>query len=375
MKIGIFETEHFEGAYPVIRLFNLPGNSLFIFTNESTFAKFKDLFGESAADFTWIVLPDNLNRFAFVRRNFKAAKNHQLDLMYFNTISNNHILYALFMRSLKNVRTVMTVHDINCFFNQKAISFREIVQKIGKRGLAKRLTDYNVVSDTMIPYLTSFVKGKPIHNIPGAVYENRETAVNVGTNLHLVVPGSIDPKRRNYEEVFDLVNLAEGASVSLRITMLGGFFSEYGEKIIERAKTLKLRFVQLNYFEDSFVSQERFDHFMDACHFVYIPSVVETFICGQTPEVYGTTKSSGNIFDVIKHAKPFICPGRLRVPADLESSCVRYQQVEEIIQFAQKLLASPDDYTRLQQNALANSNHYTAEKIRERNRSLFAGGR
>ncbi|MEI9807412.1 MAG: hypothetical protein WDO16_05755 [Bacteroidota bacterium] len=49
---------------------------------------------------------------------------------------------------------------------------------------------------------------------------------------------------------------------------------------------------------------------MDTAHFVFIPSVIATKICGDIPETYGISKSSGNMFDVIKHAKPFNRSGR-----------------------------------------------------------------
>ncbi len=44
MKTGIFEMEHFEGAYPVIQLFDMPASQLVIFTDAETYQRFADLF-------------------------------------------------------------------------------------------------------------------------------------------------------------------------------------------------------------------------------------------------------------------------------------------------------------------------------------------
>ena len=43
MNIGIFETEHFEGAYPLIKLFDNGGNRVTIFTNSHCFRQFRYL--------------------------------------------------------------------------------------------------------------------------------------------------------------------------------------------------------------------------------------------------------------------------------------------------------------------------------------------
>lgn len=55
MNIAILETEHFEGAYPVIKLFDLPGNHLTIFTNENIFPKFRELLGSSIGQYSWLI--------------------------------------------------------------------------------------------------------------------------------------------------------------------------------------------------------------------------------------------------------------------------------------------------------------------------------
>jgi hypothetical protein len=110
---------------------------------------------------------------------------------------------------------------------------------------------------------------------------------------------------------------------------------------------------------------------MDAAHFVFIPSVINTKICGDIPEIYGITKSSGNIFDVIKHAKPFIAPSGLTIPSYLLTSHFKYNTVDDITEFLKRCGNSREEYNKWQQHALDNSRNYTIEKVRERNSSLF----
>src|SRR5688572_28906572 len=196
MKTGIFEMEHFEGSYPVIRLFDLPDNQLVIFTDASTYERFADLFKLNIDRFQWEILDNTGTKWRFFRQLYKAARKHQLDIFYLNTISNNHVFYAWVIGLLRIARVVITVHDINCMF-KSSLSFRlrPLIHHIGKKALIKRVKEFNVVSDTMMGYLHETTRGqKQIHNIPGAVFEREQFSLTIGGYIHLVVPGSLDKK-------------------------------------------------------------------------------------------------------------------------------------------------------------------------------------
>jgi hypothetical protein len=89
------------------------------------------------------------------------------------------------------------------------------------------------------------------------------------------------------------------------------------------------------------------------------------------PETYGVTKSSGTLFDVVKHAKPFIIPRELITDPFLQASAHRYDTVEDILEFLQQLIRNPALLRLMQQKALAASENYTIEKVRLRNPTLF----
>src|SRR5262245_37754562 len=119
MKTGIFEMEHFEVAYTVIQLFDVPANELVIFTDAATYARFADLFKADVSRFQWEILDRTGGKWRFFSQLYHAAKKHKLDLLYLNTISNNHLLYAWVIGLLRIARVVITVHDINCFFKSR----------------------------------------------------------------------------------------------------------------------------------------------------------------------------------------------------------------------------------------------------------------
>jgi hypothetical protein len=374
MKTGIFEMEHFEGAYPVIQLFDMPANQLVIFTDAETYERFADLFKQDVNRFQWEVLDNTRGKWRFFSQLYKAAKKHNLDILYLNTISNNHLFYAWVIGLLRIARVVITVHDINCMFKSSwSFKVRPLFHHIGKKAIIKRVNEFNVVSDTMVDYLRETTGGrKQIHNIPGAVFESGQVSLTIDSSIHLVVPGSLDKKRRDYHQVFALLKAAEAKQLPLHITLLGGYMDEYGKAIIEQANDLKLQYARVTVYDTRLVHQDEFDKQLNAAHFVFIPSVIDTAICFSIPEVYGLTKSSGNMFDVIKHARPFIAPHSLRISATLDSSCFRYISIDHLIAFLQGLIQRKEEYTLWQQRALANSKEYTIDKVRSRNPTLFA---
>jgi hypothetical protein len=376
MKTGIFEMEHFEGAYPVIQLFDMPASQLVIFTDAETYQRFADLFKQDVNRFQWEVLDNTHGKWRFFRQMYKAAQKHKLDIFYLNTISNNHLFYAWVLGLLRVPRVVITVHDINCLFKSNwALKLRPLFHHIGKNALVKRVKEFNVVSDTMVDYLCETTHGqKQIHNIPGAVFESEQHTLTISDHVHLVVPGSLDKKRRDYHQVFALLKAAEEKQLPLHVTLLGGYMDEYGQTIIKRAKELALKYARVTVYDTRLVHQDEFDKQLNAAHFVFIPSVIDTAICFSIPEVYGLTKSSGNMFDVIKHARPFITPQSLRISTTLESSCFRYTSIDDLTGFLQAMLQNKDEYAGWQQRALTNSKEYTIAKVRSRNPTLFAGG-
>jgi hypothetical protein len=376
MKTGIFEMEHFEGAYPVIRLFDMPGSQLVIFTDADTYERFADLFKQDIDRFQWEVLDNTRGKWQFFRQLYKAAKKHKLDIFYFNTISNNHLFYAWVIKMLRINRVVITVHDINCMFKSRwAFSIRPLFHHIGKKAIIKQVKEFNVVSDTMVDYLRETTDGqKQVHNIPGAVFESEQVSLAIEDHIHLVVPGSLDKKRRDYHQVFALLKAAEAKQLPLHITLLGGYMDDYGKAIIKQATAFSSKYARITVYDTRLVHQDEFDKQLNAAHFVFIPSVIDTAICFSIPEVYGLTKSSGNMFDVIKHARPFITPQALSISPALESSCYRYASIGQLAEFLQGFIQKKEDYALWQERALANSKEYTIAKVRSRNPTLFAAG-
>src|SRR5262245_50083944 len=87
MKICIFETQHFEGAYPVIKLFDLPSNQITVITSPEAYERFEELLENDLKKYEWIILPKKKSM--FFRQFYRNLKRVKPDLLYLNTVSDN----------------------------------------------------------------------------------------------------------------------------------------------------------------------------------------------------------------------------------------------------------------------------------------------
>ncbi len=375
MKIGIFETEHFEGAYPVIRLFDNDSNQITVFTYESSYRQLSHLFGEESNRYEWVIKNENDSKYRFIYSLFREVKKRRIRLLYLNTVSNNFILYAALIMALPQTRIVLTLHDINGYFRYKpAFGLRPWVRYSGKRLLMSIVNEFNVVSLTMVDYLKKKLpENKKVHCVPGAVFD--ESALSIQTDftkmLHIVIPGTLDWRRRSYGIVFELLGECKFHLLPVKVTLLGGCSPVYGQEILERCRDYAQHHDNLIFYDSKLVDQPEFDRVMEAAHIVLIPSVINTMISDGVAETYGLSISSGNIFDVIKHAKPFIVPKALRIEPFLQKSCFQYTSLDELTDFFREIFQNKEKYPVMQQAAIEASRNYTLERVRQRNPDLF----
>ena len=376
MKIAIFETEHFEVTHTLIRLFDYPGNQLTIFVYEKSYRQLQFLFREEISKYNWIIKTGNESKYSFIHQLYKTAKREQYDLLYFNTIADNHILYAVLVSLLKKTRIVMTIHDINGFFTYvPSLSIKRLLRYMGKRMLVKNVNEFNVITASMAVLLKDKLPaGKKVHCLPGGVYDkttNSTTTLAAKATIQIVVPGTIDYRRRDYNLLFQLLAIANQQSLPVTITLLGGFDEQYGTGIREQCRQYATQHINLQFYDTAVVDQPEFDRVMAAAHLVCIPSMREAVINDGVTETYGISICSGNIFDIVRFAKPFIAPVHLATEPALKNSYLQYTSTDDIIAHLGDLLSHPDKYRQLSNHAVAASMEYTVYKVRARNKDLF----
>ncbi|HUR11239.1 MAG TPA: hypothetical protein VM012_07710 [Flavitalea sp.] len=375
MKIALFDTGHFETAYTLIRLFDIPGNQVIIFTNSRTESILKEMLDDDQDRYEWYIIDrwiSDWNYFRYVKRQLAVLRPA---LIFLNTIDRLPFYYALMLNFLPQARVIVTIHDINCFFERghtNAIS--QALRWYSKKFLIREAEALNVLSDTMVPYLRKKTDNRiSVLQIPGAVFENRISTVVNNRRISLVVPGSIDQRRRNYDDVFLLNELLEEAGLPIDITLLGGHSTNYGRAVIAKAKQWNGRHTSIVCYDTEIVLQSEYENVIQSAHFLFCPITVHTKMCGDIPEIYGITKSSGSLADAVRHAKPIIVPDELKTSPRLDGSVFKYKNMVEITDLLFKIYQDGILYKEWEENAISNSAWYTIEHVRERNGTVFFG--
>lgn len=375
MKVAIFETEHFEAGYSLIRLFNNGQNEITVFSYAASKRQFDYLFKDDQSKISWVTKKEHQSKASFIYTIYQETKKRKIDLLYLNTVSDNFLFYAMLAGSLPKIRIVLTLHMVYNFFSTRSLfNPRRMIRAIGKKMLRRAIKEFNVLSPTLLPLLQKkFPAGKKIHQVPGAIFEKNAAAIAEPSPglFTIVIPGSIDNKRRDYDQVFKLLNLLKQEDIAAEIVLLGSFYGEYGQTILAQCREWAKDHANLRWYEEGVVDQPEFDRVMKMSHFIFTPTVIDTIIADGIEEFYGISISSGNIADAIRHARPLIIPGGLVVDPVLEKGCVRYSGLGDIVSLLKSIRNDQSVYMKLANAAIDNSQQFTIEKVRMRNTSLF----
>ncbi|MEJ0106262.1 MAG: hypothetical protein WDO19_28555 [Bacteroidota bacterium] len=373
MNIAIIEKGHFEVAYTLISLFDNGDNRITVFVDESSFDQLAWLLKDKIARYTWIKQTNESNR-DFIEKMFRHIHQHSFDLLYFDTIADNFIHYAWYIRKLNREKIIMTLHDINGFFHYTpSWSLRKTLRYIGKRRLIRLIPAFNVLSETLIPHLRQKIaREKKIFNIAGGFFEPGNFKVKeykATDTINITIPGSVDTRRRDYDSVFELLLKAKQQGINISITLLGTFRQKYSEHI----HTKCLQYIgannNLHLYETGIVNQAEFDRVMSETHFIWMPLQSSAIVTDGTTEQYGISISSGNIGDVIRYVIPFFAPAHFKSDSALQKSRYQYNEITDIINTLKNL--GSIEYERLQDEAFKASLNYTKDSIIARNQSLF----
>lgn len=132
MHIVIYETEHFETTYAMIRLFDLPAHQITVYTNEQTAARLFELLGTGKEKYRWIVQQTGETNRSFIRKMYAELNDDQPDMLLFGTVSHNYFLHALLLKKYPLKRSVLTIHGVNSMFQYPfGLGLRKMVTYFG----------------------------------------------------------------------------------------------------------------------------------------------------------------------------------------------------------------------------------------------------
>jgi hypothetical protein len=369
MNIGIYELEHFESVYPLIRFHEKENNRIILFVSERVFHELNARLKNSLTCIEWFIKPDKKAIRSFLWDMFLLCKEKKIQTLYLHTVSSNHLFFAFLVGLLRNkCQIIITVHEVNNFFLSKfSFNLRILIRHVGKKILFLLCRQYMTISESTCQYLRQITQNKlPVHWFPGGIFEEEyyEAPTLPYNTINIVVPGTLDSRRRDYKDVFVFLKKANARQLSVHVCLLGGNVEGISSDIINDCNEYLRSFMNLTFYHDAFISSSDFQRKMNEAHFIWVPSVIRSTIEDDIEEIYGVSKTTGNLFDAIRFARPLILPEVLKIDAYHHSAVYKYRKIDDIIDFLFDVSSAPVKYKLWEENALNVSRIFNTENIK-----------
>lgn len=160
---------------------------------------------------------------------------------------------------------------------------------------------------------------------------NETTTQPHNEKLHLVIPGTVNLRSRDYYMVADALELLSNKvrEKGIKITLLGKYKGKKERHLIYMMLKSCGPKIELNYFYEHIDSQE-FDAIMQSADLLWLPLHNE-WQYGVVMEKGGVSCLSGNIGDWVRFGKTVMIPSHYPVPPLLHSKSKIYHNVNEAV--------------------------------------------
>jgi glycosyltransferase involved in cell wall biosynthesis len=365
MKIAIIDTDHYFYIYTLIRLFEQPGNEIVVYTNPKVYKRCK-IDQVERHGLSFIVQDDKESWGDFLKRNADPINEAGYRYVFLCPIYNFYKEHYQFIAQLKTLN-ILVVFNLNGWIDPPLTKLRWFWNSWYKRKIIQKLK-WIAIDEHFHDHAIKLGCKNQILHIPSILYDpelisKREAVKNP---VKIIIPGSIDKERRDYDVVLDALSIVLKQRQDLEAVLLGDPIAEYGKQIRDKAKKINetygkeiIKSYNKEYNDAEFLKQ------IVSGHFLIAPLLPEFKLDGIT-EIYGISKSTGSCFDILAYAIPGVFPSWLSVNTKFNSSILRYTGAEDLSKIILDLIEHPEKIEQLRANAVVNSSYYSVEKVRER---------
>ena len=323
-----------------------------------------------------------------LKRLLNDAEEIAFDRIHICTIFDNYFEFAQFKPQTKEI--FFHVHQCEEWYNdnfRRAINtlipslknkdqnrdYWRIIARQGvdylfykplrKRMLTRYERDYQlkiiVHSEGQKDALLEYACKLPITIFPFAIYEGMADFSHSNQLLRICIPGVITQAKRDYLSLFEVLQ-QNSAVLSGRICLhLLGYVTDREKEEMGSAIAKTIESGYEVYYHDSFVYGEEFDRAIADCDLL----LNNQFISKNSTEVYGKTKESGMIFNMLRAAKPGLLPREYNVSSEFHDCTLFFDSYPHLIEILQEVLDNPEKLAHLKSAAQKLSTSYLPENL------------
>ena len=389
MLIGIFEVSepnHYSAVNGLVKTYaSDPNNEIIVYTLPTIQKALQE--NGLPQNSRLVTLEENQTLKAMLDEAEKIA----FDRIHICTIFDNYFEFSQFKPQAKDI--YFHVHQIEEWYNDdfnrtintlipslknkdqnrqySRIIARAIVdylfyRPIRKKMLARFDRDYNlqliVHSEGQKEALVEYSCKSPITIFPFAIYEGMADTSQDNQLLRICIPGVITQAKRDYLSLFvALEQEAESLKDRIDLYLLGYVTDREQEEMGSAIQKL----IDAGYkviYHDNFVYGEEFDRAIASCDIL----LNNQFISKNSTEVYGKTKESGMIFNMLRAAKPGLLPKEYNVSAEFNDCTLFFESYPQLVEIIKQLVKDPAKLEQLKTSAQKLSVSYLPENLYSR---------
>lgn len=373
MKIAVYETVHLDWIIPYAELLAEEDISVSFITLATFKNNLENILAQKNPRYDWHFLNPGDSIVTFYKKVYSVLKSNHCDLVILNSIDSKHLVIFMILLLSRPGKILINLHDINNFFKIKpSLSVRRNIRAAGKIALRLLANGYIVNSESMKEYIMkSHLTQKPVHWLQPVYYKPLLHCKKITVANAIVIPGTIDNRRRDYFLALEVIQEMLNRQVPAKWILAGSPFGNYGIEIINKAKELNSHGANILFYEEE-IPENEFQQIIAECSLIFSPLVSITIIHDNITEVYGESKGSGNVYDAIRHAKPFIIPSAVAVPGEIATSCIRYTSKDNLAEQLLKILTQESVFAHYSLKAQENAENFPKERIKNMFTAAFA---
>ena len=353
-KIVLYETTHHENLPALLDLCEAQFNQVAVFLKEFSY---HNLTGKGSPEQRWpatdffIQTTDCPNR-RFIRQLFRFIRRHGFTHLHLCTLDNNLLLFAVRLTLIRPLHLSLTVHEVNEYFSGSFHTLRDWTETVAKQILRLQIRHYHVFLPAMADQLRQRMPEAITVFIPSRFYSGNHTAfpgppTSPALPFQIVIPGSVDPNRRNYNEVIQSLNpLTENFPIEL--ILLGDSSTAAGAAILASLQTLTCDRLTIRHF-NGYIPETTYEQTLAHAHLIWSPLNIHKTNSRNHPEAYGLTTASGLTADLLVTNIPALVPAEFIVPEPFRPAICSYRSPEEACGFIRGFLEDTTSYATLRE--------------------------
>ncbi|WP_319422266.1 hypothetical protein [Pleurocapsa sp. FMAR1] len=391
MLIGIIEVSepnHYSAVNGLLKTYaSNPHNEIIVYTLPSI----KKALEENGLPENSSLVVLNVSENQSLKNLLKDIENTAFDRIHICTMFDNYSEFAGFKPQTKEIW--LHVHqceewyndDFNRAINTLIPSLKNKDQnREYSRIIARTVRDYLVYKPLRKKILTQFDKNyqlriivhsqgqkevllkyscqSPITVFPFAIYEGMEDLSESNQVLRICIPGVITQAKRDYLGVFKVLQEnAAALSDRLELYLLGYVTEREQPEMTDAIADLQNSGYKVLY-HDSFVYGEEFDRAIASSDLL----LNNQFISKNSTEVYGKTKESGMIFNMLRAAKPGLLPKEYNVASEFSDCTLFFDSYPHLVDLIKEIINDPQHLQQLKAAAKKLSVSYLPKNLYSR---------